>query len=68
MPIQPIEPIKSIFFYRSFLCVVWHKRWQVSCLTYGYTYPGKGSEKEAIDKVDYFLKLRYGKRDDRQQP
>jgi hypothetical protein len=67
-PIEPIEPIKSIFFYRSFLCFVWHKRWKVTCMTTGYTYPGSGGEKEATDKVDYFLKLRYGKRDDQQKP
>jgi hypothetical protein len=37
-------------------------------MTTGYTYPGSGGEKEATDKVDYFLKLRYGKRDDQQKP
>jgi hypothetical protein len=57
------QPIKSIFFYRSFLCFVWQSRWQITCEW--YTYPGEGGEKEAVAQVDYFLELRHRKRTDR---
>jgi hypothetical protein len=61
--------IESIFFYRSFLC--WCDRrggWEIKCLDYGYLYPGKvGGAVAAKKQVDYFLDLRYGKGDRRQQ-
>jgi hypothetical protein len=60
-----MSPIKQIFFYRAFLCVVWQGgAWQIHCLTAGYSYPGKvGGATAAKNQIDYFLKLRQEKID-----
>jgi hypothetical protein len=59
----PIDPIENIFFYRSFLCFLWPSRWEILCLTYGYSYSGNGTRTQAKEKIDYFLKLRADKTD-----
>jgi hypothetical protein len=61
--------METIFFYRTFLCVVWRGgAWQIHCPIAGYSYPEKvGGATAAKNQIDYFLKLRQEKID-RQKP
>jgi hypothetical protein len=64
-----MSAIEAIFLYKTFLCLVYRQgQWEIRCTTYGYSYTGNGTRKDAKTKVDYFLELRADLTDREQQP